>query len=82
MVGGGTMSALLERLGIDRMTVPERIALAQEILDSVAADQTRAPLSEAKRRELDRRLADVAAHPDDGVPWEEVEAAALRRFGS
>jgi len=74
------MTALLERLGIDRMTVVERIALAQEILDSVAAEQPRAPLSEAKQRELDRRLADHAAHPEDGVPWEEVEAAALARF--
>ncbi len=71
---------VLQQLGIDRMTVGERIALAQEILDSVAADQPRMPLSEAKRQELDRRLADLAADPDDGVPWEEVEAAALKRF--
>ena len=71
----------LERLGIDRMSPAERIALVQEILDSVAADQPRPPLSETKRRELDRRLADAAANPDDGVPWDEVEAAALKRFG-
>ena len=70
----------LQELGIDRMTVGERIALVQEILDSVAAEQPRPPLSEAKRRELDRRLADVEANPEDGVPWEEVEAAALKRF--
>ena len=74
------MSAILERLGIDRMTVVERIALAQEILDSVAAEQPRAPLSEAKRGELDRRMADETANPGDGVPWEEVQAAALARF--
>ncbi len=74
------MTAILVRLGIDRMTVLERIALAQEILDSVAAEQPRAPLSEAKRRELDRRIADEAANPGDGEPWEEVEAAALARF--
>lgn len=75
------MTAALQQLGIDRMTIAERIALAQEILDSVAAEQPRAPLSEAKRRELDRRLADHAANPADVVPWEEVEAAALARFG-
>ncbi len=74
------MTDTLERLGIDRMTVLERIALAQEILDSVAAEQARPPLSEEKRRELDRRIADEAANPEDGVPWEEVEAAALARF--
>lgn len=71
----------LQQLGIDRMTVAERIVLAQDILDSVAADQPRVPLSDAKRRELDRRLADLAANPADGVPWEQVEADALTRFG-
>ena len=75
------MTVTLQQLGIDRLTVAERIALVQEILDSVAADQPRPPLSEAKRRELDRRLADHAANPDDVVPWEEVDAAARARFG-
>lgn len=78
--GGESMTAILEELGIDRMTVLERIALAQEILDSVAAEQPRAPLSDAKRAELGRRLADETANPGDGVPWEEAEAAALARF--
>jgi putative addiction module component (TIGR02574 family) len=79
--GGSGMSAILQQLGIDRMTIGERITLAQEILDNVAAEQPRPPLSEAKKRELDRRLADHAANPADAVPWEEVEAAALARFG-
>jgi putative addiction module component (TIGR02574 family) len=78
--GGARMTAILEQLGIHRMTVTERIALAQEILDNVVAEQPRAPLSEAKRGELDRRISDQAANPEDGVPWEEVEAAALQRF--
>ena len=71
------MTAILEQLGIDRMTVDEQIALAREILDSVAAEQPRVPLSEAKRLELDRRIADHEANPADCVPWGEVEAAAL-----
>jgi len=75
------MTDSLQQLGIDRMTVGERIALAQEILDSVAAEQPRTPLSDAKRRELDRRMVDHAAHPEDGVPWEDVDAAAIARFG-
>jgi putative addiction module component (TIGR02574 family) len=74
------MTAILRQLGIDRMTIAERIALAQEILDSVVAEQPRPALSEAKRRELDRRLADHAANPADAVPWEEVESAARARF--
>jgi putative addiction module component (TIGR02574 family) len=74
------MTAILKQLGVDRMTIAERIALAQEILDSVAAEQPPAPLSDGKKEELSRRLADHIANPDDVVPWEEVEAAALARF--
>ena len=69
----------LQELGIDRMTAAERIALAQEILDTLAADHS-PPVTPAKRAELDRRLADLAAAPEDGVPWDQVEAAALDRF--
>jgi putative addiction module component (TIGR02574 family) len=71
----------MRELGIDRLSAAERLALAQDILDSLAADQPRGPLSDTKRQELDRRLADAAANPADGVPWEQVEAAALARFG-
>ena len=75
------MSPTLEELGINRLSIQQRIALAQEILDSVAAEQPTSTLSEAKRLELQRRLADHAANPGDVVPWEQVEAEALARFG-
>ncbi len=75
------MNAILQRLGIDKMSVGERISLAQEILDSVAAEQPRQALSDAKRAELARRSADAEANPADCVPWEEVEATARARFG-
>lgn len=70
----------LEQLGIAQLTVAERLALVQEILDSVAAEQPHAPLSDAKRQELQRRLADHLATPDDVVPWEQVKAEALSRW--
>lgn len=71
----------LQQLGIDRMTVGERIALAQDILESIAAEQPRPPLSEAKKRDLDRRIKDMEDNPDDVVSWDEVRDAALKRFG-
>lgn len=67
----------LEQLGIDQMAPAERLGLAQEILESLAAEQPLGPLSEAKQQELDRRLADTS---DDGVPWEQIETAAIARF--
>jgi putative addiction module component (TIGR02574 family) len=61
--------------------VDDRVVLAHEIWDSVAADVERAPLTEPQRRELERRLADHQANPDDVVPWEQIKAEALARFG-
>jgi putative addiction module component (TIGR02574 family) len=75
------MSAVLQQLGVDRMTIAERIALAQEILATVLADQSRPVLTEAKKRELDRRLADQAANPNDCVSRRDVEAAMGARYG-
>ncbi len=46
------------------------------------AEQPSPALSEAKRRGLDRRLVDQVTDPDDCVTWEEVEPAALVRFGT
>ena len=75
------MTATLSQLGIDRMTIAERIALVQVILDSVAADQAVEPIfSEAIMQELDRRVAHEDAHPGEGIPWEVVEAATLARL--
>jgi len=73
------MSVSLETLGIDRMTVEERLQLVQAIWDSIDA-AARPPLNDALRAELDRRLADHLANPADVVPWEEVKAAALARM--
>ncbi|MBA4191560.1 MAG: addiction module component [Planctomycetaceae bacterium] len=71
------MLPTLEDLGIDRLTVDERIALAQAIWDSLPVQPQPPRLTEAQRQELERRLADHAANPADVVPWEQVKAAAL-----
>lgn len=38
-------------------------------------------VTDAQKAELDRRLADHEANPDDVVPWSEVKAYALARIG-
>jgi putative addiction module component (TIGR02574 family) len=75
------MSLTLTELGIDQLSVEQRIALVQEILDSIVADQPPAPLSEAKRQELERRLAAHKNDPTDVIPWQQIETEALARFG-
>jgi putative addiction module component (TIGR02574 family) len=63
---------------IEQLTVAERVALVEEIWDSIAAAPERLPLTEAQRRELDRRLALHEQHPDRAIPWEEVRAKLQR----
>jgi putative addiction module component (TIGR02574 family) len=74
------MSTTLQSLGIDRLSVEERIRLVQEIWDSIAAEAEKVPLTEAQRREVDRRLAAHQANPQAAIPWEQVEAEALDRL--
>jgi putative addiction module component (TIGR02574 family) len=73
------MPPTLHELGLDRLSAEDRIALAQALWDSVVLEVEQAPLTEAQRKELERRLADSIARPDAVTPWEEVKARALAR---
>ncbi len=66
-------------LGLDRLSIEERIQVAEAIWDSVVREVEAAPLPEWQRAELERRLADSAANPDAVRPWASVEAEALAR---
>ena len=70
------MASLVETLGIDRLSVTERLQLVQEIWDNIAPAVEQLPLTQADRDELDRRLAALEADPTNIIPWEEVEAGA------
>ncbi|HEY2827578.1 MAG TPA: addiction module protein [Pirellulales bacterium] len=74
------MSPAFQALGIDRLSTAERLALVHEVWDSIAAEIEKAPLSEAQRQEIDRRLAAHQANPNAAIPWQQVEAEALARL--
>ncbi len=74
------MTVSVKTLGIDRLGIDERLALVDEIWASVCADAAKFPLTEAQRAELDRRVADDNAFPDDVVPWAEVKASIRARL--
>ena len=65
------MSTQLE--DILQLSVSERIQLAEDIWDSIAANPESLPLSDADRQELDRRLESYARNPDEGVPWDDLK---------
>lgn len=73
------MTPTMKDLGIDRLGVEDRLALVQEIWDSIAAESDESLPTDGQRRELERRLAASATSPEDVVPWEEVLAKALAR---
>jgi putative addiction module component (TIGR02574 family) len=75
------MPTSMKDLGIDRLSVSERVALADEILASVAAERSPPLPPDARRAELARRAAEDDAGPDDVVPLDQVKANLQARFG-
>ncbi len=67
-------------LKFSELTVAERIQLAEDLWDSVAADTVDLPLTDAQRRELELRLADFEADRSAGEPWEVVRERIQRRL--
>lgn len=55
--------------------------VGQPLDDFLDEFRTRLMLSEAQRRELQRRLQEHEANPDDVVPWEQIRDGALGRYG-
>jgi putative addiction module component (TIGR02574 family) len=67
-------------MALDNLSVDERLRLISELWDSLADEVEQAPLTEAQKREIDRRLAAFRADPNSAIPWEQVEAEALARL--
>lgn len=58
---------------VKKLSIPERIALVEEIWDSIAEDSGCFELAEAQKRELDRRIESFRANPSLGRTWEEIK---------
>lgn len=73
------MMPTLESLGLDRLTTEERIHVAMELWDSVPESAASKGLTREQVEDLDQRLAEHEANPDDVIPWEQVRADLLVR---
>ncbi|HZK79698.1 MAG TPA: addiction module protein [Humisphaera sp.] len=71
------LSPTLKSLGIDQLSVAQRILLVEEIWDSIAVGQEEVPLTLAQREDLQNRVAAYEANPKSGSTWEEVKARLL-----
>ncbi len=58
---------------IAQLSTAERIQLAQDIWDTVAAQPETLSLSETQTQELDRRLEAYQENPQRGSAWREVQ---------
>lgn len=74
------MPATLKSRGIDKLALDERLALVEQIWNSIAAETTGPPLTDAQRTELDQRILEDDANPGDVVSWKQVKAATLARL--
>ena len=72
MVSKATRDELL------RLTPADRIRLAQDLWDSIAADPDALVLTDAQRALLDERLAAYEADPQAGSTWDEVRERVRR----
>ena len=67
------MDASAKSLGIDRLSLAERILLVEEIWDSIAAESEALEVPQSHKDELDRRLAAHDADPRSGSSWEDLK---------
>ena len=56
-----------------KMPISERILFVEDVWDTIAAVPEAVPLTDAHRKELERRIEAYHRDPDAGSPWEEVK---------
>jgi putative addiction module component (TIGR02574 family) len=73
------MHATAKALGIDRLSVAERILLVEEIWDSIAAQVETLEVPQSHKDELDHRLKAYEVDPNAGSTWEVVKARLQKK---
>ena len=58
--------------------IPDRILLVEEIWDTIAEENQAFELTDAQKRELDRRLESVRTNPGQGRTWDEIKAEFMK----
>lgn len=59
---------------IKKLSVSERILLAEDIWDSIAEENKTFELTSAQKEELDKRLEALKQNPNTGRSWEEIRS--------
>jgi putative addiction module component (TIGR02574 family) len=59
---------------IKQLNINERIALVEEIWDSIEQEQVKLEISEYEKHILDMRQKALEDNPDDLITWDEIKA--------
>ena len=65
---------------IGNLNVAERLELIESLWESLVADPSNIPVTDAQKQMLDERLDEIDAGDDAGVPWEDVKAGIRKRL--
>ena len=63
---------------LERLSVPERVQLVEDLWDSIARSNADVPVPQWQKDELDRRKQNYLRNPDAGLPWDEVKRDILQ----
>ncbi len=64
---------------IAKLTPEEKLQLVEKVWDELSEHSEDIPLTEAQKKELDRRLDEYEKNPENVLTWEEVNASIRRR---
>jgi putative addiction module component (TIGR02574 family) len=79
-VGDGDVDYSQVLSAANSLSIDDRIRLVEAIWEGIEGEAPMPELTEAQKQELDRRLAEHEANPDDVIPWEQVKADIEGRF--
>jgi putative addiction module component (TIGR02574 family) len=65
-------------MDFSQLTVAERIQLAEDLWDSISEAPEILSLTDAQRKELERRLEAHRSEPDATLPWESLRQELLQ----
>ena len=72
----------LQTLGIDRLPRDEQVALFESLERHLLDTVPYTGLSPEHLADLQRRIDEDDANPDEGIPWEVVKREARARFAN
>jgi putative addiction module component (TIGR02574 family) len=61
-----------------KLSIPDRILLVEEIWDTIAEENQAFELTDAQKRELDRRLDSARTNRGQGRTWDEIKSEFMK----